>query len=79
MGYVPLPILILILLFSLSVGFLLAIKPALAIEMQRRAYEKINWRIEPISMSKEIRNTKIMGVLLLAITLATVVYMLIAK
>lgn len=79
MEYVPLPILMLILVFSFSIGFLLMLKPALAIELQRRAYEKINWRIEPISMSKEIRNTKIMGSLLIAVTLATIAYALIAK
>ena len=76
--YAPLPILILIFVFSFSIGFLLTVKPSLAIEIQRRVYEKINWRIEPISMSKEIRNTKIMGVLLIVITLAAIIYMLIA-
>jgi len=34
-------------------------KPALAIELQRRFYAKINWRMEPISMPKEIVLSKI--------------------
>ena len=51
--------------FILLVAFLLIIKPSLAIEIQRRFYEKINWKIEPISMPKEIRNTRIMGWFLL--------------
>jgi len=47
--------------FILLVAFLLIIKPSLAIEIQRRFYEKINWKIEPISMRKELRNTQLMG------------------
>lgn len=46
---------------SLIFGLFLLFKPGSAIELQRRFYEKINWRIEPVSMAKEIRNTKIMG------------------
>ncbi|MFH1442105.1 MAG: hypothetical protein ABIH18_08725 [Candidatus Omnitrophota bacterium] len=50
--------------FSLIIGLLLAINPVLSIEIQRRFYERINWRMEPISMEKEIRNTRIMGIFL---------------
>ena len=52
-----------VLLSILSAGFALFMffKPALAIEIQRRFYLFINWRIEPVSMQKELRNTKIMG------------------
>jgi hypothetical protein len=56
-----LPVLILLSVITLAVGVLLILKPSLAIEIQRRFYEKINWRIEPISMQKEIRNTRLMG------------------
>jgi hypothetical protein len=59
---------------SLAVGLFVFFKPAAAIEFQRRFYEKINWRVEPISMPKEIRNTKIMGLFLVVISVAVVVY-----
>jgi hypothetical protein len=51
-------------------------RPGSAIEIQRRFYEKINWRIEPVFMDKEIRNTKIMGILLLTVTLLALAYIL---
>ncbi len=52
-------------LLNLSFGCFLVIFPALAIEMQRIFYAQINWRVEPISMPKELRNTRIMGVFLI--------------
>ena len=60
--------------FILLVAFLLIIKPSLAIEIQRRFYEKINWKIEPISMHKELRNTQLMGWFLIIVWLATFIY-----
>lgn len=61
-------------ILGLSVGLFLFFKPSLAIEIQRRFYEKINWKIEPISMQKEIRNTKIMGLFLIIVVLLTMTY-----
>jgi hypothetical protein len=66
---------ILLPLISLFVGLFIFLKPTLIIEMQRKFYEKINWKIEPISMSKEIRNTRLMGMLLIVITLLTFIFM----
>jgi hypothetical protein len=43
------------------------------IEIQRKFYEKINWKVEPVSMEKEIRNTRIMGLFLVFATALTVV------
>lgn len=74
-----LPIAISISLIGLCIGFLLIIKPTLAIEIQRRFYEKINWKIEPISMQKEIRNTRIMGWFLIAFLIATLILILTNK
>ncbi len=51
------------------IGFFLILKPALVIEIQKKFYERINWRIEPVSVKKEIRNTRIMGLFLIVITL----------
>ncbi len=50
-------------------GALIAWKPRKVIEMQIAIYRPFNWKIEPISMEKEIKNTRLMGlaVLLLGI------------
>jgi len=72
--FLLLPISILILMISILIGFFLFLNPALAIEIQKRFYERINWRIEPISMQKEIRHTKIMGLFLAVLTLLIAVY-----
>lgn len=64
---------ILISLVSIMAGLFVFLKPAMTIEIQRRFYEKINWRIEPISMPKEIRNTKIMGGLLVVVAIITII------
>lgn len=77
------PLLLIILtslpIISLLIGFFIFLKPCLAIEIQRRFYANINWKIEPISMHKEIRNTRIMGLLLINLAILTVVYILIRK
>ncbi len=63
-------IFILFFLINFLVGIFLIFKPASAIEIQRKFYALINWRIEPISMPKEIRSTRIMGLLLIIIMIA---------
>jgi hypothetical protein len=60
--------------FGIIIGLFVFFKPELTIEIQRRFYEKINWRIEPISMPKEIRNTKTMGIFLAVVSIATMIY-----
>ncbi|MFC1644308.1 hypothetical protein ACFL5C_03240 [Candidatus Omnitrophota bacterium] len=60
----------------LGYGIFLLVKPALTIELQQKFYEKINWRMEPISMAKEIRNTQIMGVFLIALVILAGGYIL---
>lgn len=74
----PMPlILILIFVINTSIALFLYYMPSAAIEIQKKFYERINWRIEPISMQKEIRNTKIMGLSLIIITLVAIVYAII--
>ncbi len=53
-------------------------KPGLAIEIQRRFYERINWRIAPISMAREIRNTRIMGLFVIIITALCILLLLLS-
>ena len=67
---------LLVSIISIAIGLFLIFKPSSVIELQRRCYELINWRIEPISMQKEIRNTKLMGLLLIIIVSLTLLYLL---
>ncbi|MDD5195009.1 MAG: hypothetical protein PHQ96_04960 [Candidatus Omnitrophica bacterium] len=70
---------LLIIITSAALGFILVANPALAIELQKKFYVTINWKIEPISMQKELRNTRIMGLFLLAAALITlVIYLFLA-
>jgi hypothetical protein len=71
-----LPILISFYIIALGIGIFMIIKPALILEMQRRFYAKINWKIEFISMPKEIRNTRLMGWLLIIFLIVTSVFIL---
>lgn len=68
-------IFILFCLAGIIIGVILAVKPGMAIEMQRKFYEKINWRLEPISMEKELRNTRLMGMVLAGILTAALVFL----
>ena len=70
------PILILFSVFGLVIGVVLVVKPGLAIEIQKKFYAKINWIMEPISLSKEIRNTKIMGIFLIVTLILVLIYSL---
>jgi hypothetical protein len=68
---------IVLILFSavgIIIGLFIFFKPILAIEIQKKFYATINWRMEPISMPKEIRNTKIMGVFLAIVSIGTIIY-----
>ncbi len=71
-GIPMLPLLILFSLIGLAVGAFMVINPALSIEIQRRFYCLINWKIEPISLSKEIRNTRAMGWFLIILSIITI-------
>ena len=50
-------------------GAFIFLRPRKVIDFQIRFYELINWKIIPISMEKEIRNTKIMGFILILFAL----------
>lgn len=60
-------------LTAVIIGLFLYLKPSETIELQKKFYERINWRMEPISMAREIRNTKIMGLFLLGCALVIVI------
>jgi len=76
MGYVNM-ILILELIVAVN-SFLLGIfcvyRPEKAINMEQEFYRWINWDTKPISMNREVRNTVIMGILLILLTLPIAYY-----
>jgi hypothetical protein len=61
---------------SAFLGLFLMYAPARAIDIQKKFYSLINWRIEPIDMRKEIRNTRIMGSILIAGVISTLWYVI---
>lgn len=52
---------------GITMGLFVFLRSQLTIEIQRKFYEKINWRMEPIDMAKEIKNTKLMGFFLFSV------------
>lgn len=60
---------------SLVLGAFLVAKPRRAIERQIAVYRRINWKMEPISWDKEIRNTRLMGVVALFCGVLTLILM----
>ena len=68
---------ILISVASIITGLFIFFNPERTFEIQKKFYARINWRIEPVSMQKEIRNTKIMGIFLVVIAAAAIIYSLI--
>ena len=48
-------------------GALIAWKPRKVIDLQTAFYRPFNWKLETISMKKEIRNTRLMGLTLVII------------
>ncbi|MDD5356419.1 MAG: hypothetical protein PHY56_07790 [Candidatus Omnitrophica bacterium] len=67
-----------ILLASLN-GIICFTRPLLAIKIQQKFYEKINWKIEPIDLAKELRNTRIMGLISLILAILLIINLLIIK
>ncbi|MDD5135978.1 MAG: hypothetical protein PHX20_05880 [Candidatus Omnitrophica bacterium] len=55
-------------------GALVAWKPQKAIKIQIAFYRFINWKMEPVSMEKEIRNTRMMGATLIVVGIITFAY-----
>ncbi len=59
---------------AVALGVLVAWKPRKIIELQIAFYRLINWKMEPISMEKEIRNTRIMGLAVLILGIFAFIY-----
>ena len=74
-GWMICPVCILLTSVAIGIifGLLIAWKPKRAIEMQIAYYKRINWKMEPISMEREVRNTRIAGVLLIIFSIFAVI------
>jgi hypothetical protein len=57
-------------------GALVAWKPRKTIDIQIAMYRPFNWKLEPISMEKEVRNTRIMGLTVLILGILALLYVL---
>ena len=64
-------------LMAVIIGLFLFFRPSQTIAFQIKFYAMINWRIEPISMPKEIRNTKWMGLFLAGSAILIGVYFIV--
>jgi len=60
--------------FALLFGYFVTRNPEKVIDIQTKFYRRINWRMEPISMPKEIRNTKWMGLFLILFSLISCIF-----
>jgi len=61
---------------SMLLGLFIFYAPQKTFDIQKSFYRRINWNIEPISLKKEIRNTKIMGVFLVIFTLMACLFVI---
>ena len=61
-------------ILALALGLFIYIKPERVIEFQRQFYRSINWNMEPISMAKEISNTRLMGLFLMFVVMWCAIY-----
>ncbi len=61
---------------SLIVGLFIYLKPDKAIQLQITFYRWINWNMQPVSMEKEVRNTKAMGLFLVVAAMAAIIMIL---
>jgi hypothetical protein len=61
-------------LLGIVIGFLVFLYPVSVMRMQVKFYEKINWRIEPISLQKEFDRTRYTGLYLVILCLLFSVY-----
>lgn len=59
---------------ALGLGIFIGLRPQKIIAIQKKFYSFINWNIEPVSLAKEIRNTRIMGMILIVFVIGCCVY-----
>jgi len=72
MNYIPVAVVFIII--GIPVGLFVFFFPVSVMRMQVKFYEKINWRIEPISLQKEFNRTKHTGLYLVVLCLLSGIY-----
>ena len=67
-----------LIMIIIAVGFggFIFLQPRRIIDMQISFYRLINWDIKPVSMEKEIRNTRIMGAAALILGILSLIYII---
>jgi len=65
-----------VVVMAIVFGALIAWKPKKAIDIQIALYRPFNWKIEPISMEREIKNTRTMGLTVLILGILALIYIL---
>jgi hypothetical protein len=55
---------------GLVVGVLSVVWPKRSIDLYQWIMERFNWKVAPINESREVRNTRILGAILTALSLA---------
>jgi hypothetical protein len=64
---------------ALALGIWYRRQPQRVIEIQKTVYRLFNWNLEPISMTKEIRNTRIMGTAVMILVVVTLIYIILRR
>ncbi|OGW76083.1 MAG: hypothetical protein A2Z72_01825 [Omnitrophica bacterium RBG_13_46_9] len=64
---------------AMLLGIFFIWQPKRIIEAQIAIYRPFNWKIEPVSMEKEIRNTRLMGVAVLIVGVISLISMIMAS
>ncbi len=66
-----------VIVMAIVFGALVAWKPRRTIDIQIAFYRLFNWRIEPISMEREIRNTRVMGLAVVIMALVSLALLIV--
>ncbi len=66
-------------IMAMALGVWYLRQPQRVIETQKAVYRLFNWNLEPISMTKEIRNTRIMGAAVIILGIITMIYIMLEK
>jgi len=72
MGYVLVSAAFIVL--GIVVGLFVYFYPVSVMRLQVKFYEKINWRIEPISLQKEFNRTRNTGLYLVVLSILSGIY-----
>ncbi len=64
---------------TIALGTLVASSPKKVIDIQIALYRSCNWKLEPISMEKELKNTRMMGLAAAILGIIALLYLLLCS